>query len=209
MAYKDFFKELDEMARGAFAEYNSAESAYKAATERKNDTPVKQYCDPVYAAKAARAASDYAEAEQAFSSLKWRMQNDYPGKVDAIRKRLAAEIEASNMANPADIDQAIMELIRSGILTASEYRKLLDTAQANGNSTMARIIGKAAMDAAEGKNDDEAASLRGVAYSSREHSGEAVLEAFDNMKHVFSRSMNNPYMAAKWDELTGGMWADI
>lgn len=209
MAYKDFFKELDEMAKAAFAEYNSAESAYKAATERKNDTPVKQYCDPVYAAKAARAAADYAEAEQAFSSLKRRMKNDYPGKADALRKRLCNAIEADNMANPADIDPATMELIKSGILTASEYRKLLDTAQANGNRTMARIIGKAAMDAAEGKRDDEAASLRGVAYSSQEYSGEAVLEAFDSMKYAFIRAMDNPYMASKWDELTGGVWADI
>ena len=209
MAYKDYFKELDEMAKAAFAEYSNAESAYKAATERKNDTPVKQYCDPVYAAKAARAASDYAEAEQAFSSLKRRMQNDYPGKVDAIRKRLCNAIEADNMANPADIDPATMELLRSGILSASEFRKLMDTAQANGNRTMARIIGKAAMDAAEGKNDDEAASSRGVAYSSREHSGEAVLEAFDSMKYAFIRAMDNPYMATAWDELTGKLWADI
>ena len=209
MAYKDYFKELDEMARGAFAEYNSAESAYKAARERKANTPARNFADAEYAARAARAAADYAEAEQAFSSIKRRMQNEYPGKVDGIRKRLCNAIEADNMANPADIDQGTMELLKSGILTASEYRKLLDTAQANGNTTMARIIGKAAMDAAEGKNDDEAASLRGVAYSSREHSGEAVLEAFDSMKYAFTRAMDNPYMAAAWDELTGKLWADL
>lgn len=207
MAYKDYFKELDEMAKAAFAEYNSAESAYKAATERKANTPARNFADAEYAARAARAAADYAEAEQAFSSLKRRMQNEYPGKVDGIRKRLCNAIEADNMANPADIDPATMELLRSGILSASEFRKLLDNAQANGNRTMARIIGKAAMDAAEGKRDDEAASLRGVAYSSQEYSGEAVLEAFDSMKYAFIRAMDNPYMASKWDELTGGVWA--
>lgn len=215
MAYRNYFEEVDEMARGIFAEYASTKEAYERAQQRRDSTPVKQYADPNYVAKAARAAADYAEADEAFKRIKRSMQRDYTDKVDAIRARLAAEIERDNMAHPSDLDTAALELMKSGILRATEYDALLDEARAKGNRTMQRLISKFAKDAAtakaekDGTTDPEAMRLRVVANKGMDSSTDAILDGFDTMREAFNRSMNNPGMIPYWDQLTKKTWEHL
>ena len=42
-----------------------------------------------------------------------------------------------------------LELLRSGIMSADEYSRLIDAAASNGNHTMVRLIAKNAADMAE------------------------------------------------------------
>lgn len=212
--YRNYFEEVDELARSIFAEYAAAQDAYKKAKERRDSTPVKQYAAPDYIAKAARAAADYADADAAFKAIKKNMPG-YTDKVDEIRRRLAAEVERDNMARPGDLDTAALELMRSGILTANEFMSLLDDARAKGNRTMQRLISKYAQEAGAkvaeqyGQGDTKAKEYRIVAAKGREASGDAVLEGFDVMRDAFRRTMSNTAMIGSWDSLTRRIWADL
>ena len=125
-----------------------------------------------------------------------------------MRGELAAEIESAYSVDPAQLDNNTLELLKSGILSGSEYAKLLNAAQAAGNPTMVRLIGKYAQDAADaaatkyGQSDRAAAELRAVAYQSKANTGSAHLEAFDYLADVYRRCTNNPAMIGHWDELT-------
>ena len=98
--------------------------------------------------------------------------------------------------------------MKSGIMNAGEYSKLLEQAKAANNPTMVRMIGKYAADAAKargeshGMNDREAQALRMAEYNSRTYTGGDRLQAFDNMVELYHRCTNNPGMIDHWGEFT-------
>lgn len=125
-----------------------------------------------------------------------------------MRRELAAAIDDAYSADPAQLDTATLELLKSGILTGSEYAKLLEQAKAASNPTMVRMIGRYAGEAAKargeshGMNDREATALRMAEYNSRSYTGGDRLQAFDNMVELYHRCTNNPAMIDHWDEFT-------
>ena len=148
--------------------------------------------------EAFKAAFD--AAKRAFAS--------HTSEIQAMRKDLAADLEKEYSVNPAALDSNTLELIKSGIMNAGEYMRLLKEAQAAGNHTMARMIGKYAADAAEergskyGQNDNEARNLRLVDYEAKANTGNDRLQAFDNMASLYDRCVNNPGMIDHWGEFT-------
>ena len=118
--------------------------------------------DAQYAAKSARAQADFLEAKEAYRKAKGVLES-HKSEIAALRKELVAELDDHYAADPAALDSNTLELLKSGVLKANEYAKLMDKAQAAGNHTMARMIGKYAADAAEeggnkyGQNSEQAA----------------------------------------------------
>ena len=92
-----------------------------------------------------------------------------------------------------------MTLLQSGILTPSEYVRLYERAT---SSTMRRLIGKYAGEAAKTEQDTESARiLRNVNYISRNDSGGVYLAAFDGLFDILRRSAKNPTFYDSYSKL--------
>lgn len=207
--FNDYAKKLDEQAKAAFKVYRDAEAAYKKAEEQARQYPRRHgMVDAQYAAKSARAQADFMEAKQAFETAR-RTFRDSDRQFDGMRRELAAAIEDAYSADPAQLDINTLELLKSGILNAGEYTKLLTQAKTSNNPTMVKMIGKYAGEAAKaigdsrGMNDREATALRAVVYSSKSYTGGNCLEAFDSLVSLYHRCTNNPGMIKEWDGLAG------
>lgn len=206
--FNSYAKKLDEQARAAFKAYRDAEAAYKKAEQKAREYPQRNgFVNADYAAKSARAQADFLEAKQAYETAR-RTFRESDTQFNAMRRELAAAIDDAYSADPAQLDTATLELLKSGILTGSEYAKLLEQAKAASNPTMVRMIGRYAGEAAKargeshGMNDREATALRMAEYNSRSYTGGDRLQAFDNMVELYHRCTNNPAMIDHWDEFT-------
>lgn len=206
--FNSYAKKLDEQARTAFKAYRDAEAAYKKAEQKAREYPQRNgMVNADYAAKSARAQADFLEAKQAYETAR-RTFRESDTQFNAMRRELAAAIDDAYSADPAQLDTATLELLKSGILTGSEYAKLLEQAKAASNPTMVRMIGRYAGEAAKargeshGMNDREATALRMAEYNSRSYTGGDRLQAFDNMVELYHRCTNNPAMIDHWDEFT-------
>ena len=206
--FNSYAKKLDEQARAAFKAYRDAEAAYKKAEQKAREYPQRNgMVNADYAAKSVRAQADFLEAKQAYETAR-RAFRDSDTQFNGMRRELAAAIDAAYSADPAQLDGNTLELLKSGILTGSEYTKLLEQAKAASNPTMVRMIGRYAGEAAKargeshGMNDREATALRLAEYNSRSYTGGDRLEAFDNMVNLYHRCTNNPAMIVHWDEFT-------
>lgn len=206
--FNSYARKLDEQAKAAFKAYRDAEAAYKKAEQKAREYPQRNgMVNADYAAKSARAQADFLEAKQAYETAR-RTFRESDTQFNAMRRELAAAIDDAYSADPAQLDTATLELLKSGILTGSEYAKLLEQAKAASNPTMVRMIGRYAGEAAKargeshGMNDREATALRMAEYNSRSYTGGDRLEAFDNMVSLYHRCTNNPGMIDHWDEFT-------
>lgn len=205
--FDSFVKRADEIARAAFAEYTKAENSLKKAEAASREYPQRSgMADYEYVAKSARAQADLMEAREALHKAQMSL-NDRIRDITAVRQELAEALDAEYAADPSALDGRTLELLKSGILTDSEYVRLMNNAA--GNTTMQRIIGKYAADAAEklaekyGQSDQRVMNLRGVAYYSGANAAGEKLDLFDVLVEAFRRSASNPAMIPSWDDLTG------
>ena len=205
--FNSYARKVNDIATAAFEEYRKTEQAYKKAEEQARKYPQRMGVDAQYAAKSARAQADFLEAKEAYRKAKGVLES-HKSEIAALRKELVAELDDHYAADPAALDSATLELLKSGVLKANEYAKLMDKAQSDGNYTMARMIAKYAGDAAAergnkyGQNDEQARVLRGISYTANQNNGNETLQAFDLMGDVYNRAVNNPGMIDHWGELT-------
>ena len=209
--FNNYGRKVDEIARAAFEEYRKAEQAYKRAEEQAKQYPQRNgYVNAEYAAKSARAQADYLEAKEAFTAAKAAF-GSHRGEIASLRRELVQELNNHYAADPAALDANTLELMRAGILKPSEYAKLMDKAQSDGNHTMARLIAKYANDTATargeryGDNDQTARELRAISYTAKQNDGSETLQAFDVMTEAFRRTVDNPAMIDAWDEITSSI----
>lgn len=202
--FNNYARELNTIATEAFKSYTEAEQRLKAATDAMSK--YNRFGGNIpqgLAAEHARAKADYLEAKDAYTAAKKGLSASDNEQVKTLRKNLMAAIEAENMADPAQLDTATLELLKSGILSANEYAHLMSEAKKSSNNTMVRLIGKYAGEAAERATDPmQAASLRGITYDSKSAGYADRVQAFDNMLDVMNRAANNPAMVSCWEELT-------
>lgn len=202
--FNHFIRQINDIAAEAFKEYAAAETAYKNAESKKNAFPRRNGLGADYAAKSARAEADYAEALAAYDKFRKNGFYGYRQRMNEVRKEFVAAVESHFTADPAALDMATLELLKSGILKPAEYNRLMDKAINDNNHTMARMIGQHAKAAAENTTDrDTATALRSVSYKSNGMNGSNYVEAFDFVTHLYDRCSNNPALYAKWDELAG------
>lgn len=202
--FNDYAKKLNEIANGTFEEYRRAEAAVKSAESRCNAYPRRNGADSAYMAKSARAEADLAEARNAFEQMRRRLFDDKRREIAAVRAELEKAVGDAFAADPTKVDMQTMELLRSGIMSADEYNRLIDKATANGNPTMARMIAQSAADMAERtKGDaDVSRSYRLVSHKGKGMNGQEYLDAFDCLCRTFDRCERNFALTTKWDELT-------
>jgi len=203
-----YANKVNEIAQTAFAEYKAAETRLKNAEAKAREYPQRHGAvDYEYVAKSARAQADLVEARSALHRAQMKM-NDGMSAISAVRRELAAALNDEYAADPSALDSNTLELLKSGILTAKEFAKLMNSAAEAGNLTMTRIIGKyanAAADEAEknGRGAQKAAEFRAVAYQGETDAVGGKLGLFDVMVETYRRTAGNPSMIGAWDELTG------
>ena len=205
--FRSYADRVNKIAQESFEAYTAAEAALKNAEAKAKKYPQRHGAvDYEYAAKSARAQADLMEAREAVHRAQGQMvaRNS---EIAAIRRELAAALDAEYAADPTQIDANTITLLQSGILSATEYARMLHNAQESGNLTMGRIIGKYAGDFAkqlEGQfgQEQKASELRAIALESGINDASSKLDAFDVMAEAFQRTSNNTSMIGCWEELT-------
>lgn len=211
-----YVKQVDELAQKAFTEYTEAEAALKKAEDTQKGFPqrIGRTTNTEQEARRARAHADYLEAQEKMNQVK-RDMDAYNDAVAAIRRELVQQIDASFVVDPAQVDVAALELLKSGICGAADYEKLMNDATRASNATMIRLIASSAAKAADGLKEKDgrisydlreefsrlnAVGQQGAAYTSR-----TKLQEFDALADAFKRTMRTPGMISRWDELTAGL----
>ena len=204
--FKKYAEQAQTIAKENVKEYQEALDRLKKAEQVKRDYPKRSgFASADYLAKSARAEADFLEAKEGVRAAKMKME---AGKAELarIKKALTADIESSYAADPAQLDSATVELLKSGILKASEYERLYNHAAKAGNPTMMRLIGKYANDRATDEQKNllpvDRSVLLSIAHSSRQVNGAEHLAGFHLIEDVFSRCIDNPAMINHFDELT-------
>ena len=204
-------EKIAELAQSTFDEIQKTEDAYKAAEAAKKALPAASG-DYQVQAKIARAAADFAAAEAARRQMRYNLPNKSENALSALRREYAQEIEQKYAADPAKLDLATLELLKSGIMRPNEYRRLFDSAAQNGNATMTRLIARYALDAAAeatkkfGETSTQARELRAIGYAGNADPAADAMNTFDSIGEIFRRSVANPGMIPHWEELTAPLF---
>ena len=201
--FNNYAKKLNEIANATFTEYREKSDAVKSAESRYNAYPRRNGADPAYMAKSARAEADLAEARNVFDQMRRHLFDDKRREIAAVRAELEKAVFDAFAADPKSVDANTLALMNSGIMTADEYSRLIDSAIASGNYTMTRLLAKSAADMAEKVTDsDVARSYRLVSHKGKGMDGREYLQAFDFLTDTFNRCERNFALSTKWDELT-------
>ena len=186
--FNNYAKKLNEIANATFTEYREKSDAVKSAESRHNAYPRRNNADPAYMAKSARAEADLAEARNAFDQMRRPLVDDKRKEIAAVRAELEKAVFDAFAADPKSVDGNTLALMNSGIMTADEYSRLIDSAIASGNFTMTRLLAKSAADMAEKVTDsDVARSYRLVSHKGKGMDGREYLQAFDFRTDTFNR----------------------
>lgn len=204
--FYNYAQRMNEIAHATFAEYREKSDAVKAAESRYNAYPRRNGADSSYMAKSARAEADLAEARAQFEHCRRHLFEEQRRDIAVIRAELVEALNKEYAADPSKVDMQTLELLRSGIMSADEYSRLIDAAASNGNHTMVRLIAKSAADMAEKATDTDAArSYRLVSHRGKGNDSNEYLRAFDFLADTFDRCERNFALTPKWDELTSAV----
>lgn len=204
--FYNYAQRMNEIAHATFAEYREKSDAVKSAESKYRAYPRRSGADPSYMAKSARAEADLAEARAQFEHCRRHLFEERQRDVAVIRAELVEALNKEYAADPSKVDMQTLELLRSGIMSADEYGRLIDAAASRGNHTMVRLIAKSAADMAEKVTDaDVARSYRLVSHRGKGNDGNEYLRAFDFLADTFNRCERNFALTPKWDELTSAV----
>ena len=200
-------RELDRIVKEIFEKFVKADEQLKAAEKRADELKKHENESAENAAKSARAYADLIEARAAMQAARAEFEAGHK-TIREIRKQLESDISEEYAAEPSRIDLATIELMKAGVMSSSEYRRIFDAARADGNHTMARIIAKYAEGEVDkaisryGENGDVTSDFRQIVFDGKHENGGEYLEAFDSLVNVYNRAENNAAMIGYWDSLT-------
>ena len=201
------YKEIiNNLARETFEELLAKKEAYNKAEARKHDFPQRGgLVNADYQAKSARVQADFLEAQEAWRATQRNLPGKALEKLAAIRRDYEKEMTKLFAVDPAKLDTASLELLKSGIMKPEEYASMFNQAANAGNVTMTRMISKYAAEAAAkkyGENSSQARELRMIGYSGNLDPAKDRMDTFDGVVEIFRRTVDNPGMISHWDELT-------
>ena len=192
----EYIKKIDDAAREhlrkiAYA-YKDLERAEKLMTEA-NASHVER--------RILNAKTNLIDAQDGVKKAK----RDAMAALDSLRimrNELVQDAVRRTTVNPEAVDMAALELMKSGIMRATDYDSMLG--KFPNNPTMARLIAKYAGDAADAEKDDRISRTAFAAVAARARdtvNPEGDLGDFDGMIDLFARSINNRHMIPHYDGL--------
>lgn len=205
--FHKYAEQAEQVAKETFAKREELDNKLKAARDSVRKFPKRSGfgVTPDYMANSAKAEASLLEAQQNMRSFQINTVEESKRRLAKIREELAEEIAEYYQADPHEVDEKTLELLRSGILSVDEYEALYEDA----NTTMKRIIGKHALEEAEnhrnhrGSFDNIGGRLAVIHNKSLTATGGEYLKAFDLVAEVANRCFSNPFMITAWDELVG------
>ena len=202
--FNSYARKVNEIANATFAEYRAKSDAVKSAESKYRAYPWRDGADPTYLAKSARAKANLEEARAEFEHCRRHLFEEQRKDIAVIRAELVEALGKEYAADPKAVDTNTLALMNSGIMTADEYSRLIDSAIASGNYTMTRLLAQSAADMAEKTTGDAdvSRSYRLVSHKGKGMDGREYLQAFDFMIDTFNRCERNFALTTKWDELT-------
>lgn len=216
--FNHYAKDFDSIAKRAFAEYRSAEINLKRAEDARKAFPIRNgVVTAGYAANCAKAQANYLEAVQMVEAVRKKMiEGVYQDEICELKTDLENELSKTFAVDPAKIDSNMLELLKSGIMSTSDYNTMMKKAMDSDNITMARLIGKYADQAAQEREnnpmigrDATTAQLRALAVQSQGYTGNNYIESFNVLSYTFERCAANPAMIDSWDTMTADIVASF
>lgn len=164
----------------------------------------------------ARAELDLEEAQKNINSQRDVIWENFESKMRMLRTELAKEVKAASLVNPDAIDNAALELLKTGAMTPEEYLHFAD--KYDENPTMLRLIGHYAGEASNKATDGKTSvALAGIASACAAGESKAM-RAWEDLERTakycsggghdgFRRSTRDPGyimdMIKSWDSLAG------
>ena len=202
--YNSYAKRVNDIARGAFAEYNTALEAFNTAKKAYTSHPYVGMTTGAIsaenAASLARAKADYLMAQTVLDAAKNKLQSGKES-IRGIQREFVDALEKDVRIDPSKLDMGTLEILKSGIVRPEEYSKLI--ADNANNPTMIRMIASYAKKDSENVIEKSAKfTLLRAIEESKNASGDAYRESFDNLCGTYDHCANNPLMIGHWEEFT-------
>lgn len=209
----NYGEKANQIAKAGFAELLEAQyNADRAAAMCKKYPEKHGFVSAEDAAKISRAKADRDEANARVELVRKKLTGEIRQEIAAMREQLVKDVQRRFAADPAKVDPAAVELMKSGIMNSRDFSVMMDKALSEGNVTMARLISGYAAGAAQERIDDktigrdsEAVALLGVSSKGVGLDGSEIVDAFDTFLYTFDRCCVNIGMVSAWDEMTAGM----
>lgn len=211
--FNNYARRLDNAAKKIFSEYQEAEAAFNAAESAKSNGPqLGRWRDAQTEAQVARLEADYLEAKAAFDDARRRLPERGRKETQEIRAELVRDIKNGFTVDPAKVDIAALELMKSGVCGAADYEKMMSDADREANTTMIRLVASYAKKAYEAAREskapvgqEELARLYDLGQRGADYAESVLLNSFDTLADIFQRAMNNSAMIDHWGELTSSI----
>lgn len=161
--YNKFAKQLETAFLKSREEYRAAADAVeKAEQERRSAEYFKEKFIGEKAAKIAVADARLQKAQAEFNHIADTVWYNFNRERDRLTAELHEAIRRDNIVNPESVDAATVELLKSGVCSASDFEALVR--RFDGNPTMSRLIAKYALDGVQSAHStEESAKLRFIA----------------------------------------------
>lgn len=213
--FNHYAVDADRIAKEAFKEYRKAETALENAEQKVKEYPeiFGQAQSDEYRMNSAMAKADLLKAQDGLKIAQAVFRN-HMNELNDMRANLVKAIETEYGVTPSDVDQNTMELLKSGMLTAKDFERLMENAKKSGNHTMVHMIAKYAGEKAEKEELDDIVNdvpsadvqlLQSISHEGNMDNGQEILNQFDVLLYAFDKTSQNPVMIDDWSELTSSI----
>ncbi len=176
-------QKLENAFKEARAAYQKAENNLSEAEERRRRA---EYFEEKFigekAAKIAYADAALKQAKAEFDTVSCECWQNFQREKKRLTAELQNAVHADSLVDPDMVDAVTLELLKSGVCRADDYMKLLD--RFDGNSTMTRLIGKYAADAAASAADSALRSQYEYIAVTANGADKAVMQAWGNICEI-------------------------
>ncbi len=203
--YNHFAKRLNDLFHETAAEYKALVDTVEAAEREVQQYPA-HHNSPVSEAKKMAAIAALNAAKEVFRHGVNDLFARYEQGVNDLTVEIEKAVQGECVAKPADIDSNALELLKSGIMTVSDFSAMVD--QYSSNATMSRLILKYAdeqrqtMTEAAERQQMTAVTMRAKANSTGEASGWGELASAARIYSGAREPMRTKYvqdMQKRWD----------
>lgn len=175
-----YAEKLEIAFKKARTAYQKAENNLSEAEERRRRA---EYFEEKFigekAAKIAYADAALKQAKAEFDAVSCECWQNFQREKKRLTEELRNAVHTDNLVDPDKVDAVTLELLKSGVCRADDYMKLLE--RFDGNSTMTRLIGKYAADAAASAADSTSRSQYEYIATSVNGADKAVMQAWGNI----------------------------
>lgn len=197
--FNSYARELDSLVKQLRDEYTQRLEAYNEARK-----PVMPCSDPEKEKiQSLRREAALREAKANYDAFCKAYPGELSAKAKEIRSRLVKDVNASYMANPADVDDKLLSLLNSDIISVAECRALHQKYKDAQNWTACRLLCDYAKKKWFNCNDNEKRRVVDqIMLDAQADTPDSIVIAFDKLNDVANRCANNSGMFEHWESIT-------